>query len=84
MACIHCDKHPHCGTHVHMHFADVPSVPSDNRSTIATMVGGVVGGLVALGIIVLVSLIFGITVAVKLRKQGKYSIIVSTYNDNFY
>ena len=34
-----------------------------------------------LGIVVLVSMVFGITVVVKSRKQGKY--LSSTHNDNF-
>ena len=48
----------------------------DKQSNIAAIVGGVVGGLVALGIIVLVGLLFGITVAVKLRKRGTSLIII--------
>ena len=44
--------------------------PLDNQSNIAAIVGGVVGGLVVLGIIVLLGLVFGITVAVKSRKRG--------------
>ena len=71
MASTHCDKHPHCGTHIHTLLTYILLVPVDNTSTIAAIVGGVVGGLMVLGIVVLVSLVFGITVAAKLRKQGK-------------
>ena len=58
-------------THTHMH----AHTPLDNIAAIY-IVGGVVGGLVVLGIIVLVGLIFGITVAVKLRKKGTSLIII--------
>ena len=59
-------------THTHMH----AHTSLDKQSNIAAIVGGVVGGLVALGIIVLVGLLFGITVAVKLRKRGTSLIII--------
>ena len=54
----------HTVTHTH-----TPLVPLDNRSNIAAIVGGVAGGLVALGIMSLLSGI--IIVAMKLSKQGK-------------
>ena len=57
--------HVHTHTHTHTSLA-----PLDNRSNIAAIVGGVAGGLVALGITVSASLVFGITVAMKLRKRG--------------
>ena len=53
---------------VHTH-ACTPLVPSDNKSTIAAIVGGVAGGLVVLGILSLLSGI--VIVAVKLSKRGK-------------
>ena len=51
-------------THTH-----TPLVPLDNRSNTAAIVGGVAGGLVALGIMSLLSII----VTMKLSKRGKYS-----------
>ena len=49
-----------------------PLVPSDNRSNITVIVGGVAGGLVILGILSLLSGIIHV-VAVKLSKRGRYS-----------
>ena len=37
---------------------------------ISAVIGGVIGGLTALGILVSVGLLFGISTAVTLRKQG--------------
>ena len=54
-------------TYTHAH---TPLVPSDNRSNIAAIAGGVIGGLVVLGVIISVSLLVGITVA---WKRGKYN-----------
>ena len=58
-----------CVTHTCIH---TPLVPSDNRSNIAAIVGGVAGGLVILGILSLLSGIIHV-VAVKLSKRGRYS-----------
>ena len=51
-------------------------VPLDNQSNIAAIVGGVVGGLVALGVIVSVSLLVGITATVA-WKRGKYNQLIN-------
>ena len=61
--------------HTHTHTSLVPLDSSCTCST-AAIVGGIVGGLVALGIMCLLSSIIMI-VAVKLSKQGKYNIIAS-------
>ena len=65
-------NHNYCvNTHTHAHTSLVPLDSSYTCST-AAIVGGIVGGLVALGIMCLLSSII-IIVAVKLSKQGKYS-----------
>ena len=56
--------------HYNLDCVHTPLVPVDNRSNFAAIVGGVIGGLVALVTMSLFSCI--IIVAVKLSKQGKY------------
>ena len=58
----------HDCVHTQCH-ARTPLVPSDNRSNIAAIIGGVACGLVILGIMSLLSGI--VIVAVKLSKRGK-------------
>ena len=57
--------HAHARAHTHTSL-----VPLDNQSNIAAIVGGIVGGLVALGITVSVSLFFDIAAAVNVTKRG--------------
>ena len=68
----HTHTHTHTNSHTHLWF---PWTARVHATLHAAIVGGAVGGLVALGILCLLSSIIIIVVAVKLSKQCKYIAI---------